>query len=198
MGEETAVSLRFDSAEQLLLLLKPEGEVKKASTPDMSTLDLIEALTKQQLFVDAIRYLALALPKRESIWWTIAVNKKVSPQNIDDIKEQKAWKLVEEWVYDPTENNRAGAYALAEALEFETPGSYAAMAVYWSGGSLTPAESGQIVPPGPGLSGTAVGASVLMTCAQGEPQTIGIRHQYALKIGLNVARGGNGLSEEPQ
>ena len=164
----------------------------------MSTLDLIEALTKQQLFVDAIRYLALALPKRESIWWTIAVNKKVSPQNIDDIKEQKAWKLVEEWVYDPTENNRAGAYALAEALEFETPGSYAAMAVYWSGGSLTPAESGQIVPPGPGLSGTAVGASVLMTCAQGEPQTIGIRHQYALKIGLNVARGGNGLSEEPQ
>ena len=89
MGEETAVSLRFDSAEQLFLLLKPEGEVKKASTPDMSTLDLIEALTKQQLFVDAIRYLALALPKRESIWWTIAVNKKVSPQNIDDIKVKR-------------------------------------------------------------------------------------------------------------
>lgn len=198
MGEETTVSLRFDSAEQLFLLLKPEGEVKKASKPDMSTLHLIEALTQQQLFVDAIRYLALALPKRESIWWTVAVNKKVSPENISDIKEQEAWNLVEEWVYDPTEKNRVGAFSLAEALEFETPGSYAAMAVYWSGGSLTPAESGQIVPPGPTLSGTAVGASILMTCAQGEPQATGLRHQYALKIGLNVARGGNGLSEESQ
>lgn len=198
MGEETAASLRFDSAKQLFLLLKPGDDVKKASAPDMSALQLIEALTQQQLFVDAIRYLALALPKRESIWWTVAFNKKVSSQGHSDIKEEEAWKLVEEWVYDPTEENRVGAFALAEELEFETPGSYAAMAVYWSGGSMTPVESGQIVPPGPGLSGTAVGASILMTCALAEPpRTTPVLHQYALKIGLNVAQGGNGLSQEP-
>jgi len=198
MSEERAASLRFETAEQLFLLLKPEEEVKKASTTDMSTMSLIGTLMEQQLFVDAIRYLALALPKREAIWWTIAVHKKLSTTSIDDKKELDAWKLVEEWVYNPDEKNRVGALAVAEALEFETAGSYAAMSVYWSGGSLTPAESGQIVLPGPGLSGTAVGASILMTCAQGEAQKVAVRHQYAIKIGLNVAHGGNGLSLEQQ
>ena len=195
MNEATIAKLRLVTTEQLFLIIKPDDDLSKLSSPSMSTINFINMLSQKILFVDAIRYLAIALPRREAIWWACATHRTLGPAQLDDIKEQDAWRIVEEWVYNPTEDTRNQAYAIAESLGYQTPGAYGAMAVFWSGGSVSPPESSQVIPPGPGLAGTAVGASILMTCAKGEPKGAVERHAEALKIGLDVAYGGNGLQQ---
>ena len=196
MNEKREASLRLETTEQLFLIIKPEGDILNIPVNGMKTTDFINVLLEKKLFVEAIRYLAIALPRREAIWWTCATNRALSSVDRNDINEQKAWETIEDWVYNPTDENRMKTYSLAEALNFETPGAYGAMGVFWSGGSLAPPETGQIVPPSPSLTGTAVGASILMTCAKGDPQKISDRQKTALEIGLDVAYGGNGLSRD--
>jgi hypothetical protein len=195
MQEKREASLRIETAAQLFLIIKPEDGVLKVATPEMLTVDLINALVEEKFLSEAIRYLAIALHRREAIWWACVTHRNLSLK-IDDTNEQKAWELVEEWVYNPTEENRQKTYSIAESLDFATPGSYGAMGVFWSGGSMAPPEAGLIVPPSPNLTGTAVGASILMTCAKGEPQKVTNRLKTALEIGLDVAYGGNGVSRD--
>jgi hypothetical protein len=196
MEDKREPSLRFEAAEQLFTIIKPEPEISKLMAPGMSTINFLNTLAQKDLLPDAIRYLAIALPRREAIWWACATHRTLGPDPLDDIKEQDAWRIVEEWVYNPTEDTRNQTYAIADTLGYQTPGAYGAMAVFWSGGSIAPPESGQIVPPGPGLTGTAVGASILMTCSKGEPKGAAERQKEALRIGLDVAYGGNGLQQD--
>jgi len=196
MSEEREAQLRLETTEQLFLIIKPEDDVANIPTPGMKSTEFINILIEKKLFVEAIRYLAIALPRREAIWWSCATNRGLSLEKKNELNEQKAWDTIEEWVYNPTDENRLKTYGIAETLNFETPGAYGAMGVFWSGGSLAPPETGQIVPPNPGLTGTAVGASILMTCARGDPQKTSDRQKTALEIGLDVAYGGNGLSRD--
>ena len=196
MNDKSEALLRFDTAEQLFTIIKPEAEISKLMAPGMSTINFLNTLAQKDLLPEAIRYLAIALPRREAIWWACATHRTLGPDQLDDIKEQDAWRIVEEWVYNPTEDTRNQTYAIADTLGYQTPGAYGAMAVFWSGGSIAPPESGQIVPPGPGLTGTAVGASILMTCSKGEPKRAIERQKEALRIGLDVAYGGNGLQQD--
>ena len=194
MSEKKEAQLRLDTAEQLLMIIPAEEGVREHVSAGLSTTDFITQLISADLLIDAIRYLAIALPRREAIWWALATHRTLSIDQENSPPEIKAWELVEDWVYNPTEENRAQAQGIAETLDYLTPGSYGAMAVFWSGGSMVPAATGQIVPPGANLTGTAVGASVIMTCAKGDPQKLSTRQKTALEIGLDVAYGGNGLS----
>jgi hypothetical protein len=193
MNEGILPKLRFEMAEQLFSIIKPSDEISSACTASMSTINFLNMLSQKKLLVDAIRYLAIALPRREAIWWACATRRRFFTFNNNDLNEQKAWDLVEDWVYNPIEEHRLKSHAIAEELEFKTPGAYGAMSVFWSGGNIAPAGAGQVIPPGPNLTGTAVGASILLMCAKGNPQGAEERQQAALDIGLDVAYGGNGL-----
>lgn len=193
MNEGTATKFRFETAEQLFSIIKPDAEVSKISTGSMLTNNFLQALSNKKLFVDAIRYLAISLPRRESIWWACATRRRLIISNDDDPSEQQAWDLVEDWVYNPKEEYRLKSYSMAETLEFKTPAAYGAMSVFWSGGNIAPAEAGQVIQPSPNLTGTAIGASILLMCAKGNAQLIEQRQETALDIGLDVAYGGNGL-----
>ena len=194
MVEKREAQLRLEKAEELFLIIPPEEEVSALATPNMSTINFINKLIYSDLFIDAIRYLAIALPRREAIWWACATNRSFPENGKISERDKTAWKLVEDWVYNPSEEIRAQTLKIAEELGFETPGSYGAMGVFWSGGSMVPPETGQFVPPPATLTGSAIGASIIMNCAIGDPQLLSTRQKSALEIGLDVAYGGNGLS----
>jgi len=194
MVEKKEAQLRLETADELFLIIPPEEEVSELATPNMSTIDFINKLIFTNLLNEAIRYLAIALPRREAIWWASATNRLLQKNDKMAERDKAAWKLVEDWVYNPSEEIRAEALKIAEGLGFETPGSYGAMGVFWSGGSMVPPETGQFVPPPATLTGSAIGASVIMNCALGDPQHLSTRQRSALEIGLDVAYGGNGLS----
>lgn len=194
MIEQREAQLRLETTEELFLIIPPEEEVSDLALPNMSTIEFLNKLVTKNLLIEAIRYLAVALPRREAIWWACATNRLLQTDNKIAVRDQIAWKLVEDWVYNPSEEIRTESLKTAEGLGFETPGSYGAMGVFWSGGSIVPPETGQFVPPAASLTGTAVGASIIMNCAIGDPQKLSARQKSALEIGLDVAYGGNGLS----
>ncbi|MEP9379125.1 hypothetical protein ABLE91_20600 [Aquabacter sp. CN5-332] len=185
--------LRFSHAEHLRLLLEPSEDAQSLITQGMSAAAFISALDATGQTTDAIRYLAVGLPRREAIWWACAVWRRFLPPTLPE-PEAAAWQAVEAWVYEPTEANRRAAYPLAEALKFQTAGAYAALGVFWSGGSLAPPETNLVIPPGDALTGSMVAASVIMCCVPGAAKSIGERHKAALSMGADIANGGSGQS----
>lgn len=188
--------LRFERPAELFAILQPDAAARAVADVAHSTEAFVLALEKAGLLVDAIRYAALALPRRESVWWACAVRKAFPTEAALTKEELAAWSAVSQWVYNPCEETRTPTYALAEALGFETSGAYAALAAFWADGNLAPEESGVHVPPGEGLTASMVAASVILLCASGAPEDIAARQRLALKSARDIAAGGNGKIDE--
>lgn len=158
----------------------------EASTPA----SFMERLMAEQRFADAARFLAYALPKREAVWWAClcarsVMDDSVSPDNL------AALDAAEAWVYKPVDENRRKAMALAEKTPMDTSASWAAVAAFWSAGSMAP-EDAPSVPPGEELTGAAVSGAVILAAVQIEPEKAPYKYERFLTQGLDVARGGSG------
>jgi hypothetical protein len=195
MNEKIEAQLRLDTVEQLFSIIPPETREQRLVPLTTLSIDFIDSLVNSEHYNDAIRYLAIALPRRAAIWWACATHRSQNTERINNQDEARAWELVEEWVYNPCEENRVQTQAIAEKLNYETAGSYGAIGVFWSGGSIVPAETGQIVPPGAHLTGTAVAASIIISCSKGELGHLSARQKQALVIGMDIAYGGNGINK---
>jgi hypothetical protein len=150
----------------------------------------LRLLIEQKHYVDAVGFLAHALPKREAVWWA-CVCARTALGAAPAAEELKSLSLAEAWVIEPSEANRRAAMTAAEASEFKTSASWAAVAAFWSGGSMAPADLPE-VPPAENLTGKAVAAAVMIAVGVGEPDKMEDRYRQLLARGLDVARGGNG------
>jgi hypothetical protein len=85
----------------------------------------------------------------------------------------------------------------AEAAGFRSPEAWAAVAAFWSGGSLAP--PGQpLVKPAPQLTGTAVFAAIRLAAVRDDPGETEARLQVFLGAAREIAEGGTGrLTEDP-
>jgi len=186
--------LRFALAAPLCGILEPGESARAVLVPGMTASGFLAALAGAGEVIDAIRYLAVALPRREAVWWACACRRQFLPPDLP-APEAQAWQVAEDWVYDPVEPKRRVCFGPGEALKFETAGAYAALGAFWSGGSLAPPDVSLVVPPGDGLTGTAVAASVILCCVPGPAKAISERHTRAFAIGTDIANGGVGLSD---
>src|SRR5690606_25846941 len=120
-------------------------------------------------WLDAIAFLARALPKREAVWWACMCARVTAPPAEEAASPEgdvagpaaagrgpaRALAAAEAWVYKPSEENRRECEAAAHAAQFDSPESWAAIAAFWSGGSVAP-PGGPVVPPGEDLAPRAV------------------------------------------
>lgn len=103
------------------------------------TLDQFHAeLCQQRLYADAIHLTAHHLLKPESIWWgCLCLWQAYRPQ--PPAPEEAALQAVVRWLQEPTEAHRRAADTASQSAGLDTPAGTLAMAVFCSGGSLTPA-----------------------------------------------------------
>ncbi len=150
----------------------------------------LSALIAARLWVDAIRLLAFALPNREGVWWAC-----LAARDAMDGEVPAGWlpclEAAEAWVYRPGEDTRRAAFPPAEKDAFESPAAYAALAAFWSGGSLAPADAPE-VPPSPVLCPTAVAAAVMLAAVLHDPRQAEAKYRKFIAAGINIANGGNG------
>jgi hypothetical protein len=140
-------------------------------------------------WADAIRLLALALPKREAVWWACGCARKASPA--PSPAAEAALAAAEAWVAEPTEERRRVAFPAAEKAQFGTPAGCAALAVFLSGGSLAPPEIAA-VPPAEDLTGKTVAGAVLLAGVITEPEKASEKYRAFLADGLAIAEGKQG------
>lgn len=150
----------------------------------------LNALVDQNLYPDAVRFLARALPKREAVWWACLSSRSSLPLDPDQ-KLLNALVAAEAWVYKPTEPNRRQANLAAQAATFETPAAWAAMAAFWSDGSLAP-EDAPVVPPADNLTAKAAAGAVMLSAVLNQPEKANEKYLFFLQQGFDIANGGNG------
>ena len=159
--------------------------------PSLSPQGYLGLLLGNEHYADAARFLSFALPIREGVWWSCVVARVNLPSE-PPADTLSALQAAEAWVYSPEDDGiRRKCLACAEALKFDGAASYAALAAFWSGGSMAPEGLPEVVPD-PSLGPTGVGAAILLAVTNGPPVQMNDRFRDAIARGIEVANGGNG------
>jgi len=188
------------AAARLRKIVRPTGEIcalvalsepaQALLTPEIAPGDFIELLCAGGLWADAVRFLAHALPKREAVWWACLAVRGALPADAPPA-QAKSVEAAEAWVYQPTEEHRRAAMAAGDAAGADCPARWAAIAAFWSGGSVT-AAGAPPVPPGETLTAMAVAGAVQIAAVQREPARAEEKYRRFIAQGLDIAQGGNG------
>ena len=153
----------------------------------------LDALTDAGHFPDAVRFLAAALPKREAVWWACQCARAARGNALAE-PAAAALAAAEKWVADPSDANRRAAFTTAEPAGIGTPEGAAAVAAFFSGGSLAPPNL-PAVAPGEHLTASSVAGAVLLTAVLTEPEKAAEKYRRFLSLGLDVNEGVNRWKE---
>ena len=165
-----------------------ESASAKLMRGDLPVEQGIELLRSAGRIIDAIKLLAHALPKREAVWWACTCARALLGNGIS-LDDEQAIAKAEAWVYEPNDANARAAYGEAEPRGFQTPGGWAAVAAFWSSGSLAPPEH-PVVAPADYLTGVAVAGAITMAAVVEPVLEMDARYMKFLDYGLDIAAGG--------
>ena len=155
-------------------MLEPAGSAPK----------FVDALIAGGHHIQAILYLAHAIPPREGILWAWTTIKKLPPALTPE--ELPVLASVEKWIRDPSDENRRKCKQAAFVLPPE--GSMATLcdAVYFTGNL---GEPGGHPVPAPAFSSSKFAGACLILCAsQADPQNPSPHFDVCLAQGLEVAQ----------
>jgi hypothetical protein len=188
--------VKLDVAFQpLVASLELGPEMREAVGSCATAAEAIAVLEGRGGFADAARVVAHALPKREAVWWACMCARSV-PGRPRRAEDEAALGAAEAWVRRPEEAARRAAHAAAARAGFSSAEAWAAMAAFWSGGSMAP-EGQPVVPPAEDLTGKAAIGSVLIAASRHEPHRGEERLRRFLGAARDIASGGAGrLAEE--
>ena len=167
--------------------------------------------------VEAIRYLAHALPSREGVWWACtcarrALGSQPPPQDVAALEAAEAHAVVAVGHSEgalvalaTSASQRSGSHThaakrrtlrraamrAAEATDMQSAASLAAIACFFAGGSIAPAGAPPEPPP-EHLCPTMVASAVLYACTRGPDERAPERYRLLLEMGLDIASGGTG------
>jgi hypothetical protein len=190
MAETTFAKIAVPKAAVICADLELNEEAKVILERDPNPADFVRQLMAQDLLHEAIKFMARALPKREATWWAcLAARTELTESSTQE--QLIAVEIAEQWVYKPTEENRRLTYSAAHAANFDSAAAWAAMAAFWSGGSMAPPEA-PVVPPAENLTGKAVAGAIMLAAVRREPEKANDKIKTFLAQAINIAQGGNG------
>jgi hypothetical protein len=165
------------------------GDAAKELLKDGDTVGAFaQALLKKKQHVDVVRLVAHALPKPVAVRWAAGCAKGAVGDK-PPLAETAALAVVEKWLSDSAEEHRRAAMPAAEAAGLGTPAGCAALAVFFSGGSLAPPDV-PVVPPGEYLTAQAAANAVILAAVGKQPEKADGRFDWFVAEGLQL--GGNG------
>lgn len=171
--------------------LELSDDATQALTENIAPADYLQQLIENELFNDAVTFLANALPKREAVWWACVCAKQKVNEDTPDT-DIKAIELAEAWVYKPIQTVCDPTFPAAEATELKTAAGWAAIAAFWSGENISPSKEA-VIPPTNDLTGKAVnGAIQLAATLNTEAKQINEQYLTFLTKGMDIANGGDG------
>lgn len=162
-------------------------EARALLQPAHSVPAYIELLGQQGHFIDAFKFLAQSLPKREAVWWgalcTWHVDREGASKYMDD-----AYQTVLTWVREPSEEQRRRAGDFSKELGRGTPAGCLAFAVFCSGGSLSAPDLPVVAPPA-GLTARCVGTAVTLAYSKVPPPDKSFHGRQFIRAALEFAEG---------
>ena len=184
---EPLIRIAAKSAAEVCKLFPLGDEAKPLLKDGLTPQQFLDVLEGKALYVDAFRFLAHALPKREGVFWAVTCAKQVAgPQPPANVAAALA--AANKWVLDPSEDNRRAAEVAYQAAELSTAAGCAAIAAFWSGGSLSPKDL-PVVPPSETLTAHGVASAVLIASIAQDPAKITELYKAFAAHGRAIASG---------
>jgi hypothetical protein len=152
--------------------LVERAKVSDEATPFVATAAdggaLVQALTANGKTTEAVKVIAAALPPREGVWWAWVSARHAAqfgtPGGSPAPVVTEALAAVEQWIANPDDERRRAAWAAGERAGFESPAGCAAAAVFFTAGSVAPADVTPVPPPA-GIDRMLVGNAVALAAA---------------------------------
>jgi len=159
------------------------GDAAKALLKDEhAPRQFLELLVGKELFLDATRFLAFTLPKREAVGWgCLCVRHSLGTENAAQISKTQV--AAERWVAGPDEGNRLAAKAAADENEPESPSDLLALAAFYSGGSVV-APDLEAVPPPNHVTRQLVAGAVTIAAVKTQPEKAAEKYRVFLQKGM--------------
>lgn len=162
-------------------------QARKHAKSDMSPGVLMGKLIDAKLYVDVIKLVSHALPKREAIWWGALCVEMISTKD-DAPDDIEALRAVVQWVIEPKESQRVKAAVAADQCQTASPACSLAQAVKWSDGSMS-RPGMPVVRPEPEMTPNALVAAVRSAAKKGSREKQSQRLRDFLRLAVEVAEG---------
>jgi hypothetical protein len=101
--------------------------------------------------------------------------------------QQQALHAAQEWVKTQEEAQRRSAFTASQTATLDNAAGCAALAAFWSGGSMAPEEA-PVVPPADHLCHHAAACSVILAGVT-QPEKINSHYQTFIEIGKDIMAG---------
>jgi hypothetical protein len=187
MSEGELAKISAKTAKEVCGRFKPGEAAAKLLRDDMTPGHFLGLLIENKQYLDAVRFLAYGLPKREAVGWAcLCIRQTLGAETHGQVPP--VLQAAENWVADPNDENRRAAMAVAEKEGFSTAAGCAALAAFLSGGSLTPPNL-EAVPPAEHLTAQMVAGAVMLAAVSVEPEKAPEKYGRFLAQGMEVASG---------
>ena len=174
-----------ETATEILERYDPSDDATALVQEGMSPVDFFDTLVEKGLVPDALTFLAYGLPPREALLWGLRCVREVTPEEPPE-EIANAIAAADAWITEPDEDRRYAAFPAAEAAAYETPAGCLALAVYFSGGSMAPADC-PAVPVGEWFCSRTVAAAIHVCYLGGDPEKADETARGFVDLGLAVA-----------
>lgn len=132
----------------------------------------------------AVRFMAQCLPRFEAVQWLHRAMARTAPRTPAAAEIRKG---IADWIADPSDKRRRMVFDLAQALGLDSPEGAAGLALFLSGGSMSPAEVEQGVGPPPGTFGQTVAGAILLAGLAKGPEHFAAEIDALLGLALEIA-----------
>ncbi len=158
---------------------------------DLGPSKYIALLSENKLYKDAVKFYAHGMPPKVAINWGLMCSKELGDPATEE-KRKPSVTAVENWLKTPEDATRWEAKKVADKSGMETSADCMAMAVFFSGGSITPPEkNAPEVQPAPYMSNKFVAGGIEIAVVSFEPAKKEERFQKALDLGRAQLQGGS-------
>jgi Family of unknown function (DUF6931) len=159
-------------------------EARAVLTDGMEPRAYMDALVARGKSLDAVQFLAHALPQREGVWWVWWCAKTMAGDHAP-AEVTASLEATKKWIAEPTDENSHAAMGLADAAGLGTPAGCAGLAAFFSGTSMAPPNL-DAVPPPEGVSAKAVAGGVTLAALTPDPREAEEKFKTFIQQGLEV------------
>ena len=163
---------------------KLSDDAKNVFKNSYSVTEFIVILREHKLLVDAIKMYAHSLPIRYTVYWAyLCLLTELEPEN--DANRLSVLEKIYSWVKDPNENKRETFKAIYDDLGLQNPIGCLAIAIFWSGGSISGPDN-PAVPAPPNAASEAAANAIISRCIPFGDE-MSVKLILALDVGADVA-----------
>ena len=172
-----------------------KAEARALVVADRRPAEVLDALIEAGYLGDAIRFFAMALPMKQSIWWGALCIRQAFGDDLPPL-DNECLAATLRWLREEGETNRREAERFARQARARTAASALAMAAFTSGGSVSRPHL-PYVAPGPRASAQLVAGAILLSAVRNQPMEYRNHYRQYLAIGQEVAAGRLGWLSVP-